>query len=193
MTDAAAAILTLPTATIVAGTPLPRIHREHRDAWHFSRSGSGRFDPVAASDPAIGACYLADDALGAFVEVYRRMGAISEADLATRRISTLSLSRDLVLVDLTDRAALLAGSDTSALSSSWDYREPQAFASAVADAGRDGVRYFARHDPAKRLCCNAILARTDDQSLSRASSSEISEPLRRAAATAFGYKILPVP
>lgn len=191
MTFTQAQISALPTATVASGTPLRRIHRVGRGPWHFSR-GPGRFDPVAA-EPPLGACYAAGDELAAFVEVYRRTRLISEPEIQARRVSTLSVSRDLILVDLTSRGAALRGPDTSALASTWDYALPQAFASAAAAAGYDGVRYFARHDPAKELVCQAVFGHGDDPTFTHGPSRPLPKRLLQQARAEFGYRIVPVP
>lgn len=46
---------------------LVRIHRAVREPWWFSNTGMMRFDLA----PPDGACYLSEESLGAFVEVFQ--------------------------------------------------------------------------------------------------------------------------
>lgn len=192
MTFAVAEVERLPTAQLDEQTPLIRIHRRGREPWYSSR-GTGRFDPGGAEN-AIGACYLAEDPLGAFVEVYRRQRHISEADLEARQLATLTARRRLNVVDLTARRAVTSGPDITSLSSDWRYDCAQQFATVAVAAGLDGIRYFARHDLAKELVSVALFGPADGSGLiASTASQDVPEDLVRQASAEFGYRVLPIP
>lgn len=56
---------------------LYEIHLVGQGPWWFSSDGLGRFD---LNSPR-GTCYLAEDPLGGFVEVFRDVGAVDQADI----------------------------------------------------------------------------------------------------------------
>jgi len=89
-----------PRRTLRATHTLYRIHRE--PVWWFSSDGGGRFDPVGTG---MGACYWAERPLGAWVEVFRKRMLLTEAEIAGRRLCSVTLGRDLRLADLTSRRA----------------------------------------------------------------------------------------
>ena len=84
---------------------------------------------------------------------------LDEADVATRRLLSVELGRDLRLADLTSRRALGFGV-TASLGANERYDDSQAFAAQVPNAGFDGIRYLLRHDPAQRLYALALFAAT---------------------------------
>jgi RES domain-containing protein len=183
-----------PARTLRADTTLYRIHRADTGAWWFSFDGGGRFDPVGTG---AGACYLAEKGLGAWIEVFRKAMAIAEDDVAARALSAVRLGRRLRLADLTSRRALGFGV-TASLGADERYGPSQAFAVRALEAGFDGVRYLARHDPAQRLYGVALFgpagAPAADDALWRAGSEQpIPATLVAQAAKAFGYRVLPRP
>lgn len=72
------ALARFPRRTLRATRVVHRIHLSVRGPWWFSADGSGRFDPVGT---ALGACYVAEHPLGAWVEVVRKQLLLAEADL----------------------------------------------------------------------------------------------------------------
>lgn len=144
-----------PELVLASGTELVRIHRRGRSPWWFSGDGSGRFDLGPPSFPGRGTCYLAEDPLGAFVEVFRDLRVIPESELRRRALSRIARPRPLRLVDATARRARVFGV-TGALHSSPDYDLTRAWAAAFAGAGFDGVRYLVSHDPAQELVGYAL-------------------------------------
>ena len=130
------------------------MHRARRSAWWFSSDGSGRFDlPIP-----YGTCYLAEDALAAFLETTRGLTILSEDFLSGRRLFTSELASQLRLADLTAAAAYGYGV-TGELSSTSDYMYPQAWARALHAAGFHGIRYHVRHDPRSDLVAVAWFGR----------------------------------
>jgi hypothetical protein len=184
----------LPRKTLRAGTRLYRIHRPRNGPWFFSR-GPGRFDPTGVAGR--GACYWAEDELGAWVEALRTRMLLPESELAQRRLSIATLSADAVVSDLTVRRALRGGV-TAAVSSGADYRESQGLADALQDK-RAGVRWRARHDLRQKLVGVAWFgpegpaSRTAVHNLPATVTLEIPAELIPRACRTFGYEVLPNP
>ena len=147
-----------------AGTQLYRIHRSSNGPWYFDGSGDGRLDP--AGTPGRGACYWAEDPLGAWVEVFRTRMILTPDDVSERRLTELTLDADKRLPDLTTRQALRAGvtaavtagadyTDSLALADSlqgvrgWSGRREEPGASRLPDQPQgvqEGIRWRLRHD-----------------------------------------------
>lgn len=170
------------------------VHRAATGPWWFSADGSGRFDPVGTGK---GACYLAEQPLGAWVEVFRKTMLLAEAEITQRARLEVALGRDLSLADLTSRRALQFGV-TASLGADERYTASQAFAVAAVQAGFPGVRYLARHDPAQRLYSVALFGDAgapdpgDPRWPSEAEQPTPSE-LVEDAHRVFGFRILPAP
>ena len=184
-----------PSFTIPSGTRLYRIHRANNPPWWFSSDGSGRFDPVGV--PGLGACYLAEQELGAWVEVFRTAAVIAESDVHSRRLCSPALSHDVTLADATSRMALGFGV-TASLGAGQNYEPSHEFAAAAADEGFAGVRYLLRHDPSQSLIGVALFgpagaAALDDAAWPAQPDVEIPLELVEAAADAFGYRVVPSP
>jgi hypothetical protein len=182
-----------PRHTLRGDRPLFRIHRAGRHPWWFS-AGHQRFDPVGTG---FGACHLAYDPLGAFVEVFRRGIAIDEADIAARRLHAVRLGRDLRLADLTSRRALEFGVSAS-LGADPIYDRSQELARRAVAAGYAGVRYWARHDPAQRLQSVALFGPAaspapSDPDWPTGDDGPIPADLVADARREFGYRVLPAP
>ena len=184
-----------PARTWPAGRALYRIHRSDRGAWWFSADGKSRFDPVHA--PGVGACYLAQEPLGAFIEVFRtRLELDLDEDIAARRLARVQFDHDLRLADVCSRRAL-AFNVTAEVGAGGDYGLSQKLASDAAAAGFDGVRWWVRHDPAQRLVGVALFgakgSRAADTSLPEPVSRELDDRLLNEARRKFGYRALPRP
>jgi hypothetical protein len=183
-----------PRRTLRADRVIHRVHRTARGCWWFSSDGSGRFDPVGTG---AGACYLAEKPLGAWIEVFRKTLLIAEPEVVERSLSSVAIGRDLRLADLTSRRALSFGV-TASLGAGEDYDPSQAFAADAVNAGFDGVRYLARHDPSQRLNSVALFAPAGgvdpaDPAWPQPQHAEaIPQSLIDEARRRFGYRILPV-
>ena len=140
-----------PERILAPGEPLFRIYRADRGPWWFSSDGTGRFD----LSPPRGTCYLAEDPLGAFVETFREAHVVPEQAVRRRVQSRLALPRALRLADCADRKARMFGV-TAAVHATPDYALTGAWASGLAGAGFDGVRYLLSHDPAQELVGYAL-------------------------------------
>jgi len=183
-----------PRRTLRGDRVLYRIHRAATGPWWFSSDGSGRFDPIGTD---LGACYLAERPLGAWVEVFRRQMLLAEAEVLERALLAVPLGRDVRLADLTSRRALGFGV-TASLGATERYDDSQAFAVHAAQAGFGGVRYLVRHDPAQQLYGIALFAPAGapgpaDPVWPARDSGAIPDELIAEASGRFGYRILPLP
>jgi len=132
-----------------------RIHTATRSALYWGldppRQSSERWD---SPDRSYGVLYVGHDEFAAFIETLGQntgIRIIQTADLATRRLSRIVVSRPLDLVPVTGQYLAQMGVDSRlfaadhAIAQQWSeaiYRHPQA---------PDGVLYPARHDQT-RLC-----------------------------------------
>jgi RES domain-containing protein len=180
----------LPRAEIQLGSSLYRLHRTGLGAWYFSGDGAGRFDP--SDTPDRGACYLAEDPLGAWVETFRTVMTIAEQDAARRALATIEIDRTFVVADLTDRRALQAGV-TASLATSHDYDESNRLADQL--QGRlDGIRWRLRHDPRQELIGVALFGPAGlqaDSDWPPTTSERAPLSLIREAEDNFGYRVVP--
>jgi hypothetical protein len=184
-----------PARTWKAGRALWRIHRAVNDAWWFNPDGTSRFDPVPVAD--LGACYLAQDRLGAFVQAFRTRLELDQADIDERRVARVELPHDLRLADVTSRRALKFGVTAEiGAGPEDDYDASQKLASDLALADYDGIRWWVRHDPAQRLVGIALFGPAGAPSatgLPPADSREIDASLLDEARRKFGYRVVPRP
>lgn len=185
----------LPRKTLRSGTSLYRIHRAGSPPWFFDGSGRGRFDP--AGTPGRGACYWAEDSLGAWVEVFRTRTLLPESEIEARLVSIATLEHDLVVRDLTVRRALEAGV-TAALTAGADYADAHALADAL--QGQDtAVRWRVRHDLEQKLIGVVWFgdsgSATDDalDDLPPTETKRVADDLAERACQVFGYRVLPDP
>jgi hypothetical protein len=182
-----------PRRTLRGDSEVHRIHRSDKGPWWFSSSGEGRFDPVGTD---MGACYLAQRRLGAWVEVFRKRQLLAEAEITERSLLTVCIGRDLRLADLTSRKALSFGV-TASLGADERYDRSQAFAAEAVQAGFDGIRYLVRHDPTQKLYGFALFGPPGavdpaDPQWPKGSAA-IPDELIADARRLFGYRVLPTP
>jgi hypothetical protein len=181
-----------PQRTVRGDRQIYRIHRADTSGWWFSADGSGRFDPV---DGGKGACYFAEEPLGAWIEVFRRQMLLRDVAIADRALLSAALGREVRLADLTSRRALQFGV-TASLGADPDYNSSQAFAVDAVKAGFAGIRYFVRHDPSQKLYGIALFGEpgsSAEPTASRTSSSPIPDELVDQARARFGCRIVPRP
>lgn len=182
-----------PRRTLRGDRTIYRIHKVMRAPWWFSFAGDGRFDPVGTG---MGACYLTEDPVGAWGEVFRKRQLLPEAEIARRSLLATTLKRDLRLADITARRALSFGI-TAALGSREQYDESHVFATRALEDGFDGIRYFVSHDPAQKLYGIALFAAAGipDPADQRwpSDGGAIPDALVRDAERTFGYRVLPTP
>lgn len=166
-----------------------RIHRRNTHPWWFSSDGSGRFD--LRDDPQRGTCYLAEDPLGSFVEVFQEYQDILPGEVAARVLKRTS-PRAFRLADATDGRARRFGV-TAALHASEDYERTQAWAAAFAAAGFDGIRYLVSHDPRARLVGVALFGPKGTPRWAKGRSGPIPAAVIKEAEQRFGLRVLPPP
>ena len=140
-----------PSRVLGGDDTLFRIHGVVHNADYFSTSGEHRFDAPAGHSPRYGVCYVALEAIGAYVEVFGAVGVATRALLSSRCLSRATSSRELRVADLTDRSVLGNFGITGDISMSADYGEAQKLSARLNDEGFDGILYRARHDPEMRL------------------------------------------
>lgn len=184
----AADLAGLPRYDLRAAQPLYRIHRHGRRPWWFSSDGSGRFDLA----PPHGTCYLADDPLGGFVEVFRDVPVVAESDVDRRACSILRAPKGIALADCTDSRAR-SFRITAAIHSSEDYARTRQWAAAFANAGFGGVRYFLSHDPAQRLVGIALFGPGGEQEWPVRATGPIDPRVFTEARSRFGIIVVPAP
>jgi RES domain len=178
-----------PAFRLLPSQTLVRIHRAERGPWWFGLSGYGRFD----LSPPRGTCYLAEDALGAFVEAFQEPGPVIPGILILgRRRSMVSVPAPMLLADCTDSRTRRFGL-TGEIHSSDDRRQTQAWAEAFARAGFDGIRYFVRHDPAQRQVGFALFGASGAVHWPVESTDVVDADLIRDAQERFGIQVLSPP
>ena len=183
-----------PAFTLEARSTLYRVHREARGAWFFSDDPDFRFTPLGMSHQ--GACYLAEQPVAALLEALRgeRSVMVAEDDVRRRRLFTVELDRDLRLAHLDHKNAGRKGVNAE-VHTTTDYEKTHRWASALRQAGFDGLRYLCRSDPSLEQVGFALF---DDQGAPApgrwpvGEDAEISDALIAEAAEA-GLKILPTP
>lgn len=111
--------------------------------------------------PDLGTCYFAERPEGAFLEVFRNFpAAVPEAEVRSRSLSRIELLEEVALADCTEARARLWGL-TAEIHSTPHYEETQAWASAFARSGFQGVRYLLRHDPSQSSAGFALFGPAD--------------------------------
>lgn len=94
------------------------------------------------------------------------------------------------IVDLTDPTVLGLAGLTAEIHSTTDYDLTQSWALALQEAGYDGIRYKARHDPRGQLVSIALFG-SDKPPRSTAKTTTVPvDPIHEASAT-FAIAVLP--
>jgi hypothetical protein len=180
-------LLELPS-TKLGTEPLWRIHAVDVAPWFFDVGPDRRFN-LAESDT----CYLAEEPIGAFVEKFGRLlrpgGVIPEPLVDAQRLSRLRPPKANV-VDLTDPTVLGLAGLTVEIHSTSDYNLTQGWALALQDAGYDGIRYKARHDPRGELVSIALFG-SGKPPRSAVKTTPVPVDLIHEASNTFAITILP--
>ena len=175
-------------STRLGTRPLWRIHAAEVAPWFFDVGPDSRFN---LAEP--GTCYLAEEPIGAFVEKFGRLlrpgGVIPEPLVDAQRLSRLRPPKAKV-VDLTDPTVLGLVGLTSEIHSTSDYNLTQGWALALQEAGYDGIRYEARHDPRGELVSIALFG-PDRPPRSAAKTTAIPVDLIHEASATFAITVLP--
>lgn len=176
-----------PSLILPAGEEIYRIHWADLSPWWFSHDGSQRFDLPGP----YGTCYLADQPMGAFLETLTRFVVIPAADVAARRMATITVASDLRLADCHAPAA--AGYGVNATTSAgYPYETvSHPWARRFWRAGFDGIRYGAAHHPALGEVSYALFGRSDvANSHGVYGSGPIHGDLLGQAQTVFGFRVV---
>lgn len=165
---------------------LARVHRADILPWTLSSHPNGRFN----LDPPQGTCYLAEEPIATFLEVFTRLGStVDRRSLSKYRLSWFRLDGEWRLADLTARAARGAGI-TAGIHSSRDYDLTRSWAAAIA-VGFEGIRYRPRNDPSTSLTSIALFSTEAGRSLSVVSTAGLPPGLLQQAETEFGVRVVP--
>jgi hypothetical protein len=168
--------------------PLWRIHAADVAPWFFDVRPDGRFN-LAES----GTCYLAEEPIAAFVEKFGRLlrpgGVIPEPLVDAQRLSRLRPPKANV-VDLTDATVLGLIGLTAEIHSTSEYNLTQGWALALHEAGYDGIRYKARHDPRGQLVSIALFG-SGKPPRSAAKTTTVPVDLIHEASATFAITALP--
>ena len=170
-----------------------RIHRAQLEPWWFSSDGTGRFDLPTGT--GLGACYMAEERAGCFLEVFRDWILIPEQEVAARSIAEIDLPAGVRLADCTESRAREFGM-TAEIHSTSDYRITHEWAMALSKAGFAGIRYFLRHDPGQTLVGIAWFGPTGDStppSGQALAQEPIGADLIEEVGRRFGIRVLPAP
>lgn len=175
-------------STKLGAKPLWRIHAADVAPWFFDVGPDGRFNLSES-----GTCYLAEEPIGAFVEKFGRLlrpgGVIPEPLVDAQRLSRLRPPKANV-VDLTDPKVLGLTGLTAEIHSTSDYNPTQGWALALREAGHDGIRYKARHDPRGELVSIALFG-SGKPPRNAAKTTTIPVDLIHEASTTFAITVLP--
>ncbi|MGH9073619.1 MAG: RES family NAD+ phosphorylase [Acidimicrobiales bacterium] len=171
---------------------LARIHRSDRYAAFYSSDGSGRFD----LSPPQGTCYLREEPLASFVEVFREARVVAEALVATKALTLLRVREVVTLADVAHPRSRQFGV-TGEIHTTTAYEATHAWATAFDRANFGGVRYRVRHDPAQDLIGVALFGMAGEgmnkSQLASVETSPIPTGLVAAAEQRFGIVVLPTP
>lgn len=178
-----------PTRRVTPRRTVWRIHRRENPPWWFCADLQCRFDLSAPQ----GTCYVAEEPLGAFVEVFTDVTLVAEEDIERRRLSAVHVPRTLRLADCTDAASRTFGC-TGEIHTTVDYDLTQRWARAFSLASFDGIRYLVRHDPAQRRAGVALFGKAGEaEDWPDPETQLIDEDLLMEAARRFGIRVLPRP
>ena len=181
------ALAGFPVWHVHAGTVLCRVTSSSLGPWWFSSDASGRFDLA----PPRGTCYLADDEVGALLEVLGPVLVVSPVWAGRLSMWHLGLPAQCSAADTTVRAARGFGV-TAELASITPYELPQRWAAAFAATGHQGVRYRIRHDPAGTRAL-ALFGAAGERRWPRGRRQQIGSALLSRLSGETGIRVAPVP
>jgi hypothetical protein len=170
------------------GTRLYRVTATGFGPWWFSSDGAGRFDLA----PPRGTCYLADDELGALLEVLGPVRVVSAPWAKRFSLWHLELPEQASVADATVRTARGFGV-TAELATVTPYGLPQRWAAAFAAAGYDGVRYRVRHDPGGSRALALFGTAGERRRWRRGRSRPVDDDLLARLAAETGLQIADIP
>jgi hypothetical protein len=177
-----------PVWHVHGGTSLFRVTSSGHGPWWFSSNGAGRFDLF----PPRGTCYLADDEMGALLEVLGPVSVVITAWAKRFSIWQLALPDQCSAADTTVRAARGFGV-TAELATMTPYDLPQRWAAAFAAAGHQGVRYRVRHDPAGSRALALFGAAGERRRWPRGRRQDVDDELLERLADETGLRVAGIP
>jgi hypothetical protein len=178
-----------PAWTLSADQTLARIHRIGKDVRFFGAFGDSRFDLRSPR----GTLYLAQTAVGSFIEVFRAVPYVPQAEVDARLLASVRVPQTRRLADCTSARARRFGV-TAAIHSTRDYALCQRWAEALTGAGFAGIRYLVGHDPSAREVGLALFGEEGvDDSLIVAEDGPIPPDLLDEVRSRFGILVLPSP
>jgi hypothetical protein len=177
-----------PVWHVHAGTVLCRVTTSGLGPWWFSTGGHGRFD----LPPPRGTCYLADDEVGALLEVLGPIMVVSAGWARQLSVWHLGLPHQCSAADTTVRAARGFGI-TAELASMTPYDLPQRWAAAFAAAGHQGVRYRMRHDPGGNRALALFGAAGERSRWPQGYRREVDDEVLARLTAEAGVRVAPVP
>jgi RES domain-containing protein len=134
----------LPIARVEG--PWLRLHAAGREPVFFGRMGLNRFDDPEGE---YGVLYVAEDAFGAFIEVYGRdpgLNLVAETDLRERILSEIVVEGGLGLVDLTGPGAARIGATGAISTDPHELVRPWSRAIYEHPTSPEGIYYRLKHD-----------------------------------------------
>lgn len=176
-----------PVWHVHAGTVLCRITTSGLGPWWFSSNAHGRFDLA----PPRGTCYLADDEVGALLEVLGPVVVVSTEWAARLSLWHLGLPHHCRAADTTVRVARGFGV-TAEIATITPYDLPQRWAAAFAASGHEGVRYRVRHDPGGSRAL-ALFGAAGERRWPRGRRQELAPPILSRLAAGAGVRVAPLP
>jgi len=178
-----------PWRVLIPTKHLWRIHGAGRKPWWFCSDGDCRFDLTSPR----GTCYVSEEPLGSFVEVFQNIVVVAEEAVAARRLSRLHVPRRMRLADCTSPRARAFGC-TGEIHTTADYELTQRWAAMFVEQGFDGLWYLVRHDPAQRQVGVALFGQSGmAKGWPEPATEPIDDELLAGVAKHFGIHILPRP
>lgn len=178
-----------PAWTLRTDQPLARIHRLGKDARFFGSSGDHRFDLRSPR----GTLYTAETAVGSFIEVFRAVPFVAQAEVDARLLASVRVPEARRLADCTSARARRFGISAE-IHSTADHAVCQRWAEAFVGAAFSGIRYFVSHDPSMSEVALAIFGEEGvDDSLIVDDDVSIPADVVDGARNRFGILVLPSP
>jgi hypothetical protein len=129
--------------------------------------------------------------VGCFLEVFRFWTLVPEAELVARRLVLLDLP-PVLLADCSSGRCREFGL-TGEIHSTPDYGVTQAWATAFAAAGFNGIRYLLRHDPGQSLTGTAFFGPAGAADRPFRPGEPIGSEVTEEAERRFGVRVVPTP
>jgi hypothetical protein len=132
------------------GTVIYRLHRTDRDPIYFGKTGDNRFD---APDGSYGVLYAGEDEYCCFIETCGQVTgvpSVTGAFLDQQNLAEITVAQTMTLIDLSASAGLARiGADGRLMDGSHAVGQRWSSALRRHPTNPAGIRYRARHDPAK--------------------------------------------